>query len=733
MKKRILAFLLAVSIAVSMLVLPASAAGNANTAVQLSITLNAMDSSQQAALNAVVTRGALARMLVSYSTYRESVGSQGTVGTLFTDLPGTSPYAPYVRIAVQNGWMNGYTDGSFRPDNAVTLEEAVTAILKLMGYKMTDLSGSFPNAQLNKASELGLRNQVDRSQGEALNYEECALLFYNALTANAASGSAYGSSLGFTVSNGQVDTSSVMLKSLKGPFVAGDTVQLPFVPKMVYRNDKASESAELNKYDVYYYSESLQTLWVYTRRAAGRITAVSPSASAPTSVTVAGTSYTLGSSAVASQVSSLNGGGVGEVVTLLLGMNNEAAGIVTGEEADSVFYGVVQTATRSLVEENGADVLQKVSVMCTDGIARTVNVDKSLNFPQGWLVEIKVTPEGESVEHIEDRRVNGTINTNATALGAAALADDVEILDTTSEGVAGTVRPSRLSGVTLSSSDVRYYTVNEAGQIDRLILNDVTGDLWRYGVLDDVKNLAANYTDLKNFIGSFQTSGGSSGTAATTKTTTTTGAASGTTGTAGTTGSTTGTTTTTTAATVAGQVSNLLVPTTSEILWGIVSGDILSTSWQKLTSNTGSLLSIGFKQVAEITGTPFKQILNFIGGGATYVCYVNGSQVSFTTAIKYPVIAGGVAARQETTGSIKTMVQLMPLRIDRVGAASVLSGGTRYEMADDAQVYLWYKGQYYPTKLSYVNTDEYKLTGWYDNFGCAAGKKVRVIIAVKND
>ena len=129
MKKRILAFLLAVSIAVSMLVLPASAAGNANTAVQLSITLNAMDSSQQAALNAGVTRCALARMLVSYSTYRESVGSQGTVGSLFTDLPGTSPFAPYVRIAVQNGWMNGYTDGSFRPDNAVTLEEAVTAIL----------------------------------------------------------------------------------------------------------------------------------------------------------------------------------------------------------------------------------------------------------------------------------------------------------------------------------------------------------------------------------------------------------------------------------------------------------------------------------------------------------------------------------------------------------------------------------------------------------------------------
>ena len=727
MKKRILAFLLAVSIAVSMLVLSASAAGNANTAVQLSITLNAMDSSQQAALNAVVTRGALARMLVSYSTYRESVGSQGTVGTLFTDLPGTSPYAPYVRIAVQNGWMNGYTDGSFRPDNAVTLEEAVTAILKLMGYKMTDLSGSFPNAQLNKASELGLRNQVDRSQGEVLNYEECALLFYNALTANTASGSAYGSSLGFTVSNGQVDTSSVMLKSLKGPFVAGDTVQLPFVPKMVYRNDKASESAELNKYDVYYYSESLQTLWVYTRRAAGRITAVSPSASAPTSVTVAGTSYTLGSSAVASQVSSLNGGGVGEVVTLLLGMNNEAAGIVTGEEADSVFYGVVQTATRSLVEENGADVLQKVSVMCTDGIARTVNVDKSLNFPQGWLVEIKVTPEGESVEHIEDRRVNGTINANATALGAAALADDVEILDTTSEGVAGTVRPSRLSGVTLSDLDVRYYTVNDAGQIDRLILNDVTGDLWSYGVLDDVKNLAMNYSDLKSLVTGIVAGDSASGT--TTTTGTTTGAATGRTDGSG---SASGTTTVT-GTTAADRLSNLLVPTTSEILWGVIDGSLLSTVWNRITSSSGSLLSIGLKQLANITGQPMSTILNFVGGGATYICYVNGSQASFSTSIKYPVLAGGLAVRQNVNGTVKAMIQLMPMKIDQVGAASVMSNGTRYETADDMQVYLWYKGQYYATKLSEVNSEGYYLTGWYDNFGCAAGKRVRVIVAVKKD
>ena len=716
MKKRILAFLLAVSIAVSVLVLPVSAASINNTALQTAITLGAVPTGQE--LSANITRGAFAKMLVSFSTYRESVGAQGTVGTLYRDVPGSSQWAPYIRIAVQQGWMNGYTDGSFRPDNTVTLEEACAAVLKLLSYKTTDMTGSFPQAQLNKAQQIGLRDQLTCTQGQAMTYEQCTLLLYNALRANTASGSAYGSSLGFTVSNGQVDTSSVLLKSRKGPFVAEEGTQLPFTPVSVYRNDKTSASAELNKYDVYYYSESLQTVWIYTRRAAGRITAVSPSASAPTALTVAGSTYSLGSSAVASKISSLNGGGVGEVVTLLLGMDNEVADVITGEEADSVFYGVVQTATRSLVEDNGADVLQKISVMCTDGITRTVNIDKSLNYPTGWLVEISVTPEGEQVTAIESKSVSGTINETATALGDYALADDVQILDTTSEGLAGTVRPSRIAGTKLNALTVRYYTLNEQGQIDRLILNDVTGDLWKYGVLDDVKNLAVNAGSILGTL----TGSGSSGSGSSSS-----GNSSSSSGSTGSTGSTTNTTT------VTDDLRDVLVPTTSEILWGVIDGSLLSTVWNRITSSSGSLLSIGLKQLADITGQPMSTILNFVGGGATYICYVNGSQASFSTSVKYPVLAGGLAVRQNVNGTVKAMIQLMPMKIDKVGAASVMSNGTRYETADDMQVYLWYKGQYYATKLSEVNSEGYYLTGWYDNFGCAAGKRVRVIVAVKKD
>ena len=158
MRKR-LCSLLAVCLACTMLVIPASASGY-NTAVQTALILGGLTSDQAANPETSLTRGQLAQLLVAFSPYRESVTSQGTTGTLFSDVNGSDALAPYIRIAVQQGWMSGYTDSSFRPDNTVTLEEACAAVLNLLGYDVTTLSGTFPTAQLNKANELGLRDDL---------------------------------------------------------------------------------------------------------------------------------------------------------------------------------------------------------------------------------------------------------------------------------------------------------------------------------------------------------------------------------------------------------------------------------------------------------------------------------------------------------------------------------------------------------------------------------------------
>lgn len=676
MKKRLLSLLLAVCILIPVLALPASAV-NSNVAIQTARTMGILTAQTAEELNAQVTRGEFARMLTLISAYRETVNEQTQVGSLFTDVNSSTEYAPYIRIAVQQGWMTGYTDGSFRPNDPVTLEAACASALSVLGFTAADLSGAFPAAQLNKASELGLRSGLNRRQGEAMTLTDCAVLLYNTLIATNKSGSVYGNTIGLTISGGQVDTSTILAASLKGPFVATAGEVLPITPTTVYRNGELSSSPTLNINDVYYYSESLNSLWIYTTKAAGRITAVSPNAAAPTSVTVAGVTYQIGSTDVAYRISSLSGGGVGQVVTLLLGMENVVVGILTGEEVDQSYYGVVQSSSRFLVTDNGADIMQTVKVLCTDGAVRSVRVNKNLNYPTGWLVSITSSPEGEVLDSIGEKKVTGTIRAANRTLGEYKLADDLEILDTTPDGSGKTIRLDRLDGVTLSSGDVRYYALNDRGEINRLVLDDVTGDVWTYGCLmawstNKYNSVTDNLTSI--------------------------------------------------------QPSDVLM----QMVSGLLTGSLLNDVWNELTGRTGRWTSLALGLLADNTSGLLSTVLGTVAGGANYTYMTGTSATTSTTDVLYPVLTGGIGVRYEANGAVRGMVQLQPIMIQDLGAASVTTTtGQRYETADDMQVYLWHMGVYYPTLLPTINSEDYFLIGWVDS--CTAGHQVRVLTALKKN
>ena len=248
----------------------------------------------------------------------------------------------------------------------------------------------------------------------------------------------------------------------------------------------------------------------------------------------------------------------------------------------------------------------------------------------------------------------------------------------------------------------------------------MTGDLWTYVVLDDVKNLINNTTTTT----SGTTSSGMTVSAAVKKLT-------GNDSTTGTTGSTT--TTTTDDSQIISDVADIVLPSTGDLLWGLVDGSIGSSLWESVTSSTDKLASYLLKLGANNTSGSLSTVLSYLANGADYVCYVNGKQVTYKTSTKYPVLAGGIAIGTSTSGTVKSMTQLLPVVIDKVGAASVMSGSKKYETADDMQVYLWYKGAYYPTTLAQVNGDDYTLIGWYDAGLRPAGGKIRVLIAMKKN
>ena len=289
--------------------------------------------------------------------------------------------------------MTGYTDSTFRPENTITLEEVCAATLRLLGYDGASLAGSFPYAHLSKASALGLRDGLTCVQGQNMTRQDCAQLIYNLLSAQTASGQVYGTTLGLTIRDGEVDYLSVLMDKLSGPYVAGAGTTLSFTPVTVFRDGKASTFTTLSPNDVYYYNAGMRSLWIYTKRASGKIESVSSSNGTPNAVTVSGKSYVIGSTDAAYQLSALSGTAAGNYVTLLLGMEDKVAGVLCGSAVNGTYYGVVQSAVKSAAEEKAA-IQTEVSVFCTDGTVRSFVAQQELGLSAGSVVAVTITDSG---------------------------------------------------------------------------------------------------------------------------------------------------------------------------------------------------------------------------------------------------------------------------------------------------------------------------------------------------
>ncbi len=134
-------------------------------------------------LLAPVTRAEFAKIAVSASEYRNAISGTSLISP-FHDVPFTYWGASYIRCAANNGYIKGYPDSTFRPEDTVTLEEGVTIVLKLLGYKDDYFDLSWPDGQMKAAVDFELLEGVNASLGQTLTRGDVMRLIYNALTTN---------------------------------------------------------------------------------------------------------------------------------------------------------------------------------------------------------------------------------------------------------------------------------------------------------------------------------------------------------------------------------------------------------------------------------------------------------------------------------------------------------------------------------------------------------------------
>ena len=444
-----------------------------------------------------VSRAEFTKLVIAASPLGENVGAATNLSP-YPDVPSSHWAAPYVEAAVAAGYVNGYLDGTFHPDEEITLAMGVTMAVRLLGYADSDFSGAWPAGQMTLYRNLDLDEGITAGQDSPMTRQDAMYLFYNLLTAKTRQGQTYISVLKPTLpllnAAGEIDRVALVNSAMEGPVVMEpgweSRVSFDVSTATVYRGGSLSSLQALQQGDVIYYSKSMRTLWAYSTKVTGLYQAVSPNASSPQAVTVAGKTYSIETTTAAYDLTNLGSYKTGDTVTLLLGRDGRVAAVAKAGQAAGTLVGVISQVTdSSYTDQSGNSYTAKtVTLTATDGSVYSYPVEAKSTWKAGQLVQVALASGGEAqVSRLSQSSISGKVNAAGTKLGSTELAEDIQILDMNENGLAQRIYPSRLGGVSLDSDDVKYFRRNASGEIDRLILNDVTGDLYAYGILTSVE------------------------------------------------------------------------------------------------------------------------------------------------------------------------------------------------------------------------------------------------------
>ncbi|MED1798193.1 S-layer homology domain-containing protein [Brevibacillus porteri] len=85
----------------------------------------------------------------------------------YTDVKSSDWFAGFVNVASGEEIVKGFPDKSFKPQNQVTYAEAVTMIVRALGYEPA-VKGVWPNSMISKASELNIARSITSPNNAAV-------------------------------------------------------------------------------------------------------------------------------------------------------------------------------------------------------------------------------------------------------------------------------------------------------------------------------------------------------------------------------------------------------------------------------------------------------------------------------------------------------------------------------------------------------------------------------------
>lgn len=313
-------------------------------------------------------------------------------------------------------------------------------------------------------------------------------------------------------SAGQVEYINIEKGNIEGPYTVRSqqwyTAFGDVSGATVMRDGVKVSTSDVKTYDIAYYSKDLNMIFTYSKKITGVYQSATPNSDNPESITVSGVTYNLESANAFNAVSSSGTFRPGDTVTLLMGRDGDVADVVDpNESSDTVIGYLTGSGSKEFTNANSDSYTSNyVTVAVVDGSENEYATSANYENKVGDVVQINFKNGSASVTTLSNRTgLSGEVSYSEQKIGNTEVSDSVKILDVAladdgSVGSWATVFMQRLDGITLREKQVLYYEKNSAGEIISMILNDVTGDAYEYGIVTSAvtnesdRSLSGKYT-----------------------------------------------------------------------------------------------------------------------------------------------------------------------------------------------------------------------------------------------
>lgn len=296
--------------------------------------------------------------------------------------------------------------------------------------------------------------------------------------------------------------------SVEGPFTVTNRYNFKnYESAKVIQNGQPSTIDNLKNNDIIYYVPDLNAIFSYSNKIVGVYENAEPNKDAPVYITVSGNKYKIESGTAFEKLSSAGNINYGDTVTLLLGKTNDVADVFnTSTLNDNVYGYLYETGTKEYTKNDLSKYTSMyIKVVMPDGQLQEYQTDENYSDYKNSVQKIHFeNGKAKAKKVTTDNNISGTFNWAQRTLGNLKLSDNLKILDiSTTEayktGSYTTVFPTRLDGVKLSAGSIIHYEKNDMNQIESMILNNVTGDMYSYGIVKKANNISNDFVTSGNY------------------------------------------------------------------------------------------------------------------------------------------------------------------------------------------------------------------------------------------